>query len=159
MCLFQNVKTVPLIVKFSHVNSVQCEVRVSSIILHINQFIHNNNITCRKQSTVPLRNILTVHTHRRRSVEWVGKASLKIFKFYPLIPNHSFFLRFLDPIVSSLTHRGKKQKVRLSLIMSKRKFKLPCHYVLSDCQHSQRLWRSTAESHCHAQQQRDDHHY
>ena len=90
-CLFQNVKTVPLIVKFSHVNSVQCEVRVSSIILHINQFIHNNDITCRKQSTVPLRNILTVHTHRRRSVEWVGKASLKIFKFYPLIPNHSFF--------------------------------------------------------------------
>ena len=90
MCLFQNVKTVPLIVKFSHVNSVQCEVRVSSIILHINQFIHNNDITCRKQSTVPLRNILTVHTHRRRSVEWLGKASLKIYlsstSFFQIIP-------------------------------------------------------------------------
>ena len=89
MYLFQNVKTVPLIVKSSHVNSVQCEVGVSLIILDINQFIHNNDITCRKQSTVLLRHILTVHTHRRRSVEWVGKACLKIFKFYPLIPNHS----------------------------------------------------------------------
>ena len=69
------------------------------------------------------------------------------------------FFSFLDPIVSSFIYREKKQKVRLSLIMSKRKFKLPCHCVLSDCQHSQRLWRSTAESHCHAQQQRDDHHY
>lgn len=79
MCLFQNVTTVPLVVKSSHVNSVQCGVRVSLIILDINQFIHNNDITCRKQSTVPLRHILTVHTHRRRSVEWVGKASLKIY--------------------------------------------------------------------------------
>ena len=159
MCLFQNVKTVPLIVKSSHVNSVQCEVRVFLIILDINQFIHNNDITCRKQSTVPLRHILTVHTHRRRSVEWVGKASLKIYlsstSFFQIIP----FFRFLDPIMSSLTHRGKKHKIGLSLIMSYRKFKLPCHCVLSDCQHSQRLLRSTAESHYHAQQQRDDHHY
>lgn len=116
--LFQNVKTVPLIFKFSHVNSVHCEVRVPSLILDINQFIHNNNITCRKQSTVPLRHILTVHTHRRRSVEWVGKASLKIYlsstSFFQIIP----FFRFLDPIMSSLTHRGKKHKIGLSLIMS-----------------------------------------
>ena len=105
MCLFQNVKTVPLIDMFSHVKSVQCEATVSSIILDINQFIHNNDTTCRRQSTVPLRHILTMHTHRRRSVEWVGKASLKIFKFYPLIPNHSL-------------HTGEKHKIRLSLIMS-----------------------------------------
>ena len=47
-----------------------------------------------------------------------GELKSKFKKGLPP-PSKSLLLRFLDPIMSSITERGeKKQKIRLSLIMS-----------------------------------------